>query len=140
MKDLSGGGEMNVIWKRPNFYEERYEIKRTADEENVKYRPLARGIMKGKLITLTDDIWMNLDNTDSWITTNLEKVLMLIDEYDRDIFRIIGGFFRGDIIPAPIVVKFEKDGRYYLVAGNTRLMVSRVFNIRPKIWFVSVDL
>jgi hypothetical protein len=45
--------------------------------------------------------------------------------------RIITGIKKGEDIPAPMVL--IHDGVPYCVAGNTRLSISKVLGVRPKV-------
>ena len=90
-----------------------------------------------KLVTLTDEIWRKLGNTDSWETKTWDEVKERADEYGKDWETVAEGMRNGDELPAPIVVKW-KNGTYRLIGGNTRLMVARVLGIRPKIALFTV--
>ncbi len=125
-----------INWKKPELQEEIEEIERTAVDLDIDTSKLFEDAKKGKIIDLSDDIWSKLDNTDSWDIKSIEDARVLADEYDKDIESLIRGFELGKgSIPAPIVLK-RQEGGYYLIAGNTRLMVARAFGMIPKILLV----
>ena len=125
-----------INWKKPDLQEEIEEIERTAVDLDIDASKLFEDAKKGKIIDLSDDIWSKLDNTDSWDIKSIEDARVLADEYDKDIESLIRGFESGKAsIPAPIVLK-RQEGGYYLIAGNTRLMVARAFGMIPKIYLV----
>lgn len=125
-----------INWKKPDLQEEIEEIERTAVDLDIDASKLFEDAKKGKIIDLSDDIWSKLHNTDSWDIKSIEDARVLADEYDKDIESLIRGFESGKAsIPAPIVLK-RQEGGYYLIAGNTRLMVARAFGMIPRIYLV----
>jgi hypothetical protein len=96
----------------------------------------------GKLQTLTDSKWRDLDNTDSWKTDTLEKIQKAIKSNarssgKRSIENVLKEFLTGSV-RAPIVLSFNNGKNMSLIAGNTRLMVARMLGIKPDV--VVVDL
>ena len=108
------------------------EIRRTSQELNIPFKAIFDCLYNGKFVKLTDDIWSHLENTDSYQITGFDDVAKLSGQYERDWARIWHGMTKNDDIPPPIVIQLEPD-RYYLIAGNTRLMVSRAMKRRPVI-------
>ena len=66
----------------------------------------------------------------------MEDATELANHYGRDIKSLINAFDNWKDIQAPIVLNTGKE--YYLVSGNTRLMVSKAKKIKPKIWLVDL--
>ena len=128
-----------INWKKPDLQEEIEEIERTAVALDIDASKLFEDAKKGKIIDLSDDIWSKLDNTDSWEIKSIEDAKLLADEYGKDIESLIRGFELGKgSIPAPIILKRQQGG-YYLIAGNTRLMVARAFGMTPKVLLVEAN-
>lgn len=117
-------------WTKPEWDEERDELERTAEEYDLSN--IKSLFSQGRLVDLSDQVWSNLENTDSWRISSSE-MRRLSREYNRDLESILSGFRGRDVFPAPIVLDVEPP---YLVAGNTRLMASSVFDVRPKIWLI----
>jgi hypothetical protein len=123
-------------WIKPSLNDEYEEMERTSEHLGIPLEDLVDAFNKGKLVTLTDDIWDNLDNyTEVNSMDDIESILT--GENQRDYKRIVMGFENNESIPAPIVMK--QGDYYYLVGGNTRLMLSKVLGIRPKIYVLEVE-
>ena len=111
------------------------EIARTAKFFGIDKYELLEACENGKLIELSHQDWEQLQNADSQDTTwTLEEVRTHL-EGKRDVEVIEKGFNDRAVMPAPIVL-FRKDQPPYLIAGNSRLLVSRVMNVQPKVWAV----
>lgn len=120
-----------VHWARPYLHDEIDEIERIASELEISQEALIDGFeSNGRLIELTNRMWANLSNTDSFNIARLEDAVSLADGYDRDWTSILRAFREDDVLPAPIILSYNSD--YYLVAGNTRLMISRALGLTPK--------
>ena len=90
-----------------------------------------------KLEVLTNEIWEKLENTDSnQVIENddLDKVIELSEEYDREWKTKLETIKNNHSIPAPII--FEMNGRYHKVSGNTRLMLAKALGKIPMIAIV----
>lgn len=88
---------------------------------------------------LTDGVWKNLQNTDSWKTTTYEYVERAIARNrstsgDVDIYTAIS-----DVLTTancPIILKASN--RYVLIAGNTTLMACRLIGITPSVIILTI--
>jgi len=123
---------INITWKKPSLKEEIEEFERTAEDLRIDKNKLIEAFKKGKLITLQDDVWEKIQNTDSWETTTLKDAQRLAKEYGKNLHSLI----EAKELPAAIVLKNKND--YYLIAGNTRLMYSRANKINPKIFLITL--
>lgn len=83
--------------------------------------------------------WKEMENTDSWKTTTRKKIeKAIVDNNEpRNIDAVIDEF-KSKTIRCPIVLEKE-DGVYYLIGGNTRLMVAKLLGIIPKIVVLKTD-
>jgi hypothetical protein len=117
----------SFVWKKPNKLEEKEEFYSYPEKYFNKFE-------EGKLIELKEEIWNKMKNTDSYKIKNLQEAKNMSNFYKRDIDSIL----QATSLPAPIVVKDTK-GQYILVAGNTRLMVSRALKVTPKIWLIDLN-
>lgn len=129
------------------FKDESEEFKRTAEEfsssnkedieENFNF--LKKMYAESDPQSLTNKQWKQMENTDSWTSTSRQKIENAIKANDepRDIDSVINEFKSGSV-RCPIVIEKE-DGTYYLVGGNTRLMVARYLKIAPKIIVIKTD-
>ena len=124
-------------WIAPSIQEEMGEIKRTAKELGLSLKKLLTAAQQGTLVTLSDDLWSQMENTDSWETTDINTVEKLGIEYERDVGRLVQAMKTGQTLPAPLVL-VKPDGIPYLVGGNTRLMVARALGIKPKVFLIQI--
>ena len=88
---------------------------------------------RAKEVTLTDDIWSKLENTESNEIKKgeMKKVVDLAKKYNKtkpvELRKLIlSGDYR-----RPLIIKFGV--RYHLVAGNTRLCTAAALGIKPKV-------
>lgn len=125
-------------WIAPSIQEEMEEIERTAEELGLSLKELLAATQKGTLVVLDDCLWSQMENTDSWQTTNIDTVQQLGIEYERDVDQLVQAMKQGKTLPAPLVL-IKPDGVPYLVGGNTRLMVSRALGIRPKVFLITLS-
>ncbi len=131
----------NYVFERPDFNAEIGEFERTAKVFGVDESALLFLAEEGNLIDLSEEVWANLENTDSfeiglgdWGVVESHTVVL---EPQRDWKSIQDSLINKEKLPAPIIVK--KDNSYYLISGNTRLMVSRALGIIPKVWIFEMN-
>jgi hypothetical protein len=118
-------------WVRPSLEEEDEEIVRTAQIFKIDSNILRERFKKAKLVSLTDQMWKQMKNTDSYKTISMPQALKLAKSYNRDVDQIVKGFNNNEQIPVPLVAILNNEP--YLVGGNTRLMVARAMKIKPMI-------
>lgn len=137
-KDLieSARNVKNIKWKEPDIEEEIGEIVRTAKEFDVPLDDIIGAVKEAKLEEITDDVWSQLQNTDSY-NISVEQALELSKEYNRNISRIYKGIKNGKTLPAPIVLSIN-DEEFYLIGGNTRLMACASLNKVPKVLMIKI--
>jgi len=118
-------------WVKPDLYEEKEEMVRQAKDLNIDEKTVKIAFIRAKITTLDDTTWFNMQNTDSNDPNiSMEK----IETWKKDgkaVDRIVTGIKKGEDLPAPMVL--IHDGIPYCVAGNTRLSISKVLGVRPKV-------
>lgn len=124
-----------VQWTRPSLDEEYDEIERTGGELDIDPEEIFSRARVAELTPLSDKMWRDLENTDSWDTQDEDKVRTLASRYGKDIDSVYKGFDDGATMPAPIVLMVA-GAPPYLIAGNTRLMVARSRGVRPMVLLV----
>ena len=122
-----------------DFYEYE-EVQRTIDELQLSYNieEIIDRFNKTKIQKLDKSIWKILNNTDYDVNTE-QDVKARLEQYERDLDnydKVLKEFKQGLFYPS-LIIHTEKDG-YYLVAGNTRLMVSKVNNLIPTVKIISL--
>jgi len=123
-------------WRPPTYDEEAAEFERTAEELDIPLGILQEAMRKGELVDLSGYIWCTLDNAD--VAFSLAEAEKIAATHGRDVWRIARGILARDTLPAPIILNRE-GRRPYLIAGNTRLMVCRGLDAKPKVWMIRVN-
>lgn len=154
-------------WFKDKFSEEHGEFERTVSNDiigsffrkgeteaewdarwEVAMKKIKKDYSKARLVELTDGIWKRMENTESWGTTDISKVDKAIrknaaSSKTRNIYNVLIEIL-GPEKRAPIVLRIrgtprKPNGpfRYTLIAGNTRLMGSRMLDITPKVVVVN---
>ena len=132
-------------WEKPNLEWEFGEIDRTAKEfsqgDKEKYGSIMWGFKNqfenAQLEPLTDEVWSKLENTDSYNSVapgDIEGAGKIAESNKRSWKQKLNSMRNGKPMPAPII--FEMNGRYHKVSGNTRLMLARALNSRPRVIFI----
>jgi len=131
-----------IHWVRPDMRDEGGEIERTArtlvaSEAGypAKLREVIDSISAAELEELTDEMWAQLENTESYEQVrpgHIEDAQKFAEEYKRDWQLLFQSMKEGDPIKAPIII-VKPDGVPYLVSGNTRLMLSRALEIKVRV-------
>lgn len=135
--------EIENKWEKPSFEEERSEFEKIAEELDLDMSELERNFTNGELRMFPKKIWNQLKNTDSTKTTSFDDLVQVIQkmkktdpEFDRDWKGIALAIKKGLPMKAPIILKHKK--AYYLIAGNTRLMVAKAMDNQPFIWLMCI--
>lgn len=137
-----------ITWRKGQFRDELAELQLVVDEfyegqDSVAKRQglayLRDVYNKSNPTDIRDIDWRRMNNTGSWETTSIEKVIEYLrrDGVTRNIERIVKQFIDGKV-DAPIVLQLE-DKSMKLIAGNTRLSLARALGIRPKILILKTD-
>jgi len=121
------------VWIKPALETERGEFQRTAESFGLKVAEMMKAAEKGEIIQWPFTAWNKLENSDSFDTGTEATADSAVSSYGRDTSSIKSAFATGSGLPAPIVWQ-RQDGTYYLIAGNTRLMVARALGVRPRVF------
>ena len=134
--------EIKINWIMPDIQSEVDEIKRTAEEEGLSESEINDAISKGLLEELTEEIWSQLQNTESYDHVRyqqMEDVKMYAEKGEgRDWKSLLGAIKEGKPMKSPIVL-IKPNGVPYLVSGNTRLMLSKVLGAKVKALIARMD-
>jgi hypothetical protein len=119
-----------LIWVKAPFSKERGAFSLASAQLGVHVDHLEHQYDDASLRPLTDMIWRRLENTKSWTVRRPNDTKL-------DLSSMIDTF-NGGRIPAPVVIEYVRD-RYWMVAGEQQLQVSRVSGITPKVVFVRTN-
>jgi hypothetical protein len=123
----------SLLWI-PILQAENEEIERTADELGLPYDVVYNSFASGKEVTLTDEMWSRLENTDSYDINSEEEAIELARHYGKDIQSILAA----EKTPPALILQYSPN-KYYLVGGNTRLMVARAKGINPQVILATIE-
>lgn len=138
----------DINWVKPNFNLEEGEIRRTAmtlagdnRDEALKYlTQILEALSNGYLESLSDELWSNLENTDSWEKVepgSIDEVRKISDGYNKNFKGVYNAILEGKEISAPIIL-IKPNRKPYLISGNTRLMIARALAQRPRVWIAEL--
>ena len=122
-----------LLWI-PILQAENEEIERTADELGLPYDVVYNSFVSGKEVILTDEMWSRLENTDSYDINSEEEAIELARHYGKDIQSILAA----EKTPPALILQYSPN-KYYLVGGNTRLMVARAKGINPQVILGTIE-
>lgn len=120
-----------AMWVMPQFEVEKEELVRQAEDLNLDANKMFEAFHNGKLVDLDQQVWSKMQNT---VSNDSDLSWNMIRAFPKDVDIIIKGIEEGHALPAPIVLKYK--GNYWCVAGNTRLSISKLMNITPKVWMI----
>jgi len=119
--------------------DEMGEIERTAEKFNIPIEDLRYAFEAGQETILNDDTWSKLENTDSYKIKNLEQAIKLADKYKKNWKKVVDAIKAEQQLPLPMILNYA-DGKYYLVGGNTRLMIYKALKLQPVVLMAKMDL
>jgi hypothetical protein len=130
---------------RPDLENEMDELQRVVqdlsrDEDiNVSVDDLVNSFKKSKEVTLTDEIWSNLENTESNEIEkgDMDSVMNIAKTYKKTNPKKLSQSIKSGDYKRPLILKFGN--RYHLVAGNTRLCTAAAMGVNPKVFIGSID-
>lgn len=113
---------------------ESEEIERTALDLSLPYDVTYNAFVNGDEVTLTDEMWSRLENTDSYDINSEEEAIELAQYYGKDYKSIMAAEKT-----TPALILQYSPNKYYLVGGNTRLMFARVKGINPQVIMGTIE-
>jgi len=113
---------------------ETEEIERTAEDLGLPFDVTYNAFVNGKEVTLTDEIWSRLENTDSYDINSEEEAIELAQHYGKDWQSIV----IAEKTPPALILQYSPN-KYYLVGGNTRLMFARVKGENPQVILGTIE-
>ena len=133
----------------PNIKNELGEVRRIAIElfplnEKFSVKSFIEEVKKSKLVPLKENLWAQLENTDSYgISLGCwdDVKYHAVDgnpEHPRDWQGLKRLMEAKGSLEAPIILKYAEN-KYHLVSGNTRLMVARALGVSPQILLVDMS-
>lgn len=134
---------MNI--HKPDIDGEMDELERVSQDlsreegVDISVDTLIKKFKKANEVTLTDKIWDNLENTESneIVKGDIDKVKKIAKKYNKTNPDILVKSIKNDTYERPLILNF--DGRYHLIAGNTRLCTAKAIGVNPKVFIVKIN-
>jgi hypothetical protein len=125
--------------KEQYLEKEMEEIQRAVQELSrdegleISVKDVVEAFRNSNEVTLTDDIWSKLENTESNQVKKgeMNKVVEIAKKYDKTSPYILKKALMKDEYERPLILKFGD--RYHLVAGNTRLSTAAAIGMKPQV-------
>jgi hypothetical protein len=125
---------------RPDIEGEMDELQRASqdlkrnDNIDVSVDKIVNVFEKSKEQTLSDDVWVNLENTESneIEVGDWDKVTNVAKTYKKTNPKKLKKVIESGEYKRPLIIKI--DNRYILVAGNTRLCTAAAMGVNPKVF------
>jgi hypothetical protein len=130
--------------KEQYFEKEMDEIQRAVQELSrdegldISVKDVVESFRNSNEVTLTDDIWSKLENTESNQVKKgeMKKVVEIAKKYDKTSPYILKKSLLKDDYERPLILKFGD--RYHLVAGNTRLCTASAMGMKPQVLIAEI--
>ena len=126
--------EINPLGWEPIIKDESEEIERTAEDLNLPYDTVYDAFVNGREVTLNNDMWSRLENTDSYDINSEEEAIELAQYYGKDYQSILSA----ERTPPALILQYSPN-KFYLVGGNTRLMFARAKGINPQVILGTIE-
>lgn len=138
MKDIikeiaSEGVKKSILYLHPKFEKEYDEAMRYSEFKGMSKSEWIKYGEKGFQITISEWQLNMIDNTEGTSVENAKRDFDSLDPQKRK--RFDAAIERG-IIELPIFVK-KKNGRYELIAGNTRFTGLLALGYKPHVWLIT---
>ena len=131
--------ETKNVWKKPTYKSEDKAFDEAAEELDLDIAKIKKSFNNGAIKPLVKDVWSQLKNTDSTKTDTFHDLVQILQKYEKsdpefkkDWKGIQNGFKKKSSMVAPIIMKHGK--QYYMISGNTRLMVAKAMTIQPYVY------
>jgi len=130
--------------KEQYFEKEMDEIQRAVQELSrdegldISVKDVVESFRNSNEVTLTDDIWSKLENTESNQVKKgeMKKVVEIAKKYDKTSPYVLKKSLIKDDYERPLILKFGE--RYHLVAGNTRLCTAAAMGMKPQVLIAEI--
>jgi hypothetical protein len=125
---------INPLGWEPIIKAETEEIERTAEDLGLPFDIVYNSFVNGDEVTLNDDMWSRLENTDSYDINSEEEAIELAQHYGKDYQSIMSA----ESLPPALILQYSPN-KYYLIGGNTRLMFARAKGENPQVILATIE-
>ena len=130
---------------RPDIEGEMDELQRASQDLSrdegidISVDELVNAFEESEEETLTPNIWKDLENTESKKIRkgDIDAVEKIAKQYDKTNPKILVRAIKSGDYERPLILNLN--GRYILVAGNTRLCTARALGVYPKVFIANIE-
>jgi hypothetical protein len=137
-----------INYIKPSYSIEEPEIERITKEFGLtenEVKAIKKQFEQNKIVNLK---YTEIDNSDYSSIKDFDQVLELVKEYGKNIDRLLTQFKEGEIEAPVILIKKGKNPELidanakeknpYLIGGNTRLMLLKALDMKPKVLEIKI--
>jgi len=109
-------------------------IQKAAGELNLPYDTIYTSFIKGKEVTLNDDIWSRLENTNSYNINSEGEAIELTRQYNENYQNV--SFTEK---PQHALILQYSPNKFYLIGGDDSLIFARAKGINPQVILATIE-
>ena len=131
------GNESSLIKEDINLQTIRDEdkgIQKAAGELNLPYDTIYTSFIKGKEVTLNDDMWSRLENTNSYNVNSEGEAIELTRQYNENYQNV--SFTEK---PQHALILQYSPNKFYLIGGDDSLIFARAKGINPQVILATIE-
>jgi hypothetical protein len=117
----------NIYWTKSNFSQEKQDFEKIAQENKIPIKQLEQLYTASKPEKLTNEMWKQLERSQSFSIKQLEDVEKITKDYRKLILEA------SDSRKMYMPIVLEKNSKYILIAGELRLMICKAMKIQPQV-------
>jgi hypothetical protein len=109
-------------------------IQKAAGELNLPYDTIYTSFIKGKEVTLNDDMWSRLENTNSYNINSEGEAIELTRQYNENYQNV--SFTEK---PQHALILQYSPNKFYLIGGDASLIFARAKGINPQVILATIE-
>ena len=117
----------------------RSAVEKAAGYFNVPIDDMEYAFNGGQSVILGDDVWSQLQNSNSWNIQNLEQAIRYAHDKKIKVKPYILDIKAGKELPLPLILRYGQD-KYWLVAGEVILSLYKALKITPTVLQATLNL
>jgi hypothetical protein len=131
------GNESSLIKEDINLQTIRDEdegIQKAAGELNLPYDTIYTSFIKGKEVTLNDDMWSRLENTNSYNINSEGEAIELTRQYNENYQNVSFN----EKLQHALILQYSPN-KFYLIGGDDSLIFARAKGINPQVILATIE-
>ena len=117
----------------------RSAVEKAADYFNVPIDDMEYAFNGGQSVVLGDDVWSQLQNTNSFNIENLDHAIRYAHDKKVKVKPYILAIKNNEELPLPLILRYGQD-KYWLVAGETILSLYKALKVTPTVLQATLNL